>query len=621
MDNKKKILIVDDSDLIVMLLQETLENDGYETIRAVNGAEGIEMAYREIPDLIIMDVEMPVMKGYQASRLLKSRRGVQDIPIIMHTSNSEDRDRMWAYSSGADTYIVKDPDNLDILLKNINELIGQSKPDRNLIENDSKEIRQDTILEMLNSLYDQQLYNSTILNLLGEVGRSIGDLSETVEKIIGLINNICDSCIAVIMFPQKKLSNSFIYAGEDTYRSDVDKISPICLQDYIETFPDANPDNINTRMIGVDGRETFGDIRTDNKEISSYIHFPLYGNGGSPVGTIHLGSFINNYFSKHLSENIGIFARGAGIVLENALLFNQVSNMEMKIRNVFSKFVPSDIIDDMVEHQSQSSLLAGEKREVVVLFSDIRSFTTISENNKAEDVVAFLNEYFDIMVAPVTKYGGTVDKFIGDAVLALFGAPKSYEDNTLRAVKAAIEMVESLGKVQCADLRLPPAGLNMGIGIHVGELIVGNIGCKDKFDYTVIGDTVNLASRIEGLSKYYKQHIIVSDSVKKKISGDFYFRELDSVKVKGKSEATTLYTVSIENDADNKQLAGCRRNYSKALEMYKLKNWNTAIEYFSKTLEYWSDDYISGMYLERCRDFQINPPGEDWDGSEILDFK
>ena len=207
--------------------------------------------------------------------------------------------------------------------------------------------------------------------------------------------------------------------------------------------------------------------------------------------------------------------------------------MEMQIRNVFSKFVPSDIIDGMVENQANSSLLAGEKRVVAVLFSDIRSFTTLSEHNKAEDVVSFLNEYFDLMAIPVNKYGGTIDKFIGDAVLAIFGAPKSYEDNTLRAVKTAMEMIELLENYNPQQIKLPFPSLRIGIGVHVGELIVGNIGSKSKFDYTVIGDNVNLASRLEGLSKHYKQSIIVSEDVKKVIGDHYYFRELDSVQSKG----------------------------------------------------------------------------------------
>ena len=251
----KKILIVDDSELISMMLQEQLENEGYETVRAVNGAEGIEKVYTEKPDLIIIDVEMPVMKGYQASRLLKSRRDVKKIPIIMHTSCSEDRDKMWAYSSGADAYIVKDADNSDALLKKAEELITASTHDSEMITNAGNPVTQDNIIEILNNLYDYQLFNSTILNMLADVGRNIEDLDKTVENIMSLTANVCESAVVVLMVPMKKKIFCYMLILNDTHKSDVDRLIPLCLNDYCKLFSTAEAEDIEYKIFGIEERD------------------------------------------------------------------------------------------------------------------------------------------------------------------------------------------------------------------------------------------------------------------------------------------------------------------------------------------------------------------------------
>jgi adenylate cyclase len=612
-----KVLIVDDSDLVAGMLTSVLEENSFEVVRGKNGLEGVILAYREIPDVIILDVEMPVMQGYQASRLLRSRRGLKDIPIIMHTSLSEDRDRYWALNSGADAFVNKDFDNVDNLIEKVRELADHPPLNVEIIREDAANITENRVHEMLGELFDNQLFQSTILNMLGDVGRSIGSLTVTAYRVLQLVEKICHVDISLLSFMYNRTPQSFILPGMQTVKTDVDEFTKICLQDFSESFPEVDLSGVKEKVFDISEREDYEKIRIDDKNISSYTNFLLCGKGGAIIGTLHLGNFINNYFSAKILESLKTFADGAGIIIENSILFNMVSEMKDRIHSVFTKFVPQEIIDDLIDKKTVAEQLVGQKRRVVILFSDIRSFTKISENNTAEGVVSFLNQYFNIMVETIKEAGGTIDKFIGDAILAIFGAPKSYSDNEDRAVRAALAMVESLKKIETGDLVLPEGGFNIGIGIHSGDAIVGNIGSNDKLDYTVIGDTVNLASRLEGLTKHYGLKLIVSEEVRNRLEGDFFVRQIDTVKVKGKTKPTNLFSVEPDGSVYPEKFLAL---YQKAFKLYQMGNWTTAVEYFTKLQKAAPNDRVIQILLQRCGEFKEQPP-ENWDGALALQFK
>jgi class 3 adenylate cyclase/CheY-like chemotaxis protein len=616
----RKILIVDDSDLIAGVLTQHFSETGYEVVRASNGLEGVLAAYKEIPDLIVSDVEMPRLQGYQLSRLLKSKRGVRDIPIIMHTSLSDDKDRFWAMSSGVDAFITKDFDNLGKISLKVEELLKNGKPlNRKLIEEDGAAINEITAMEILGNLFDRELFRSTILNELAGVEKHIGSLSLSSLEVLRLLTKICDAHVGVLILSNGKQGLGYILPSDKVFKSEVKDFFDISLADFKEKSG-TSPEEINSVTFGIEGREDYEKIRIDKKRLSSYISFPLNGKGETVIGTLHIGNLSNNYFSEIISDSIAVFVRGAGTVLENAVLFNRITAMENKIRNVFSKFVPPEIIKELLEQkEGETEMKVGEKRNVAILFSDIRSFTVISENNSAEAIVSFLNSYFQQMVSIIKSCGGVIDKFIGDAILAIFGAPVSYEDNAERAVRAAVGMINKMAEIETGHLVLPPTGFKTGIGIHEGTVIVGNIGSQDKFDYTVIGDNVNLASRLEGLTKHYHRGVIISEVVSRKVGGIFPLREVDTVRVKGREEPTTLY--SIETESQGPLCEEAMQSYKKGLQMYKMSNWSTALEYFRKTLEYHPEDFLAQFYVERCTEFQAAPPPENWGGAVSLDFK
>jgi len=538
----------------------------------------------------------------------------------MHTSLSEDKDRFWAMSSGVEAYMTKDFDNLDRLGELVKELLAKARPlDRDVIRDDSAGINELNVVEHLGNLFDRELFRSTILNELANAEKYISSLPQSCLEVLNLLTRICEAHIGTLCLKFGKKSLIFHLPSSLIFQEDLGDFQAICLSDFREQSG-LEEEDLQQVVFGVEERSDFEKLRSDNRRLSSYALFPLRGKGEEIIGTLHVGNLSNNYFSELIRENIAVFAKGAGMVLENAVLFNRVRDMEQKIRNVFSKFVPPEIINEMLEQsEGNTEMRVGEKRTVAILFSDIRSFTVISENNSAEKIVAFLNTYFQQMVSLIKECGGVIDKFIGDAILAIFGAPVSYEDNAARAVRAAVAMINKLPAISVSGVTLPPGGFRIGIGIHEGSVIVGNIGSQDKFDYTVIGDNVNLASRLEGITKHYHRQIIISETVALKLGDEFSLREVDTVKVKGKEEATMLFSVNTALDVtlDTEM----EETYKKGLQLYKIGNWVTAGEYFRKVLEIFPDDFLSRMYTERCETFRNDPPAEDWGGAITLNFK
>jgi class 3 adenylate cyclase/CheY-like chemotaxis protein len=613
---RKKVLLVDDSDLVAMMVSEAFENAGLTVVRGKNGAEGIELAYSEIPDVIVLDVEMPLMQGYIASRLLKNQRGVRDIPIIMHTSLSEDKDKYWAMASGANEFVSKDFDNMDRLVNKVLSLAESSEPDSAVIREDAARMSRDRVFEMLGSVLDQQLFQSSITNSIGKIGRSMTSLSETSRQLLDLLGRVCDTHIAVLIVRYNRDAMAYELPVSGLDAKDENDFFSICLGDFYEKFPATDISGIQKTVFPAENpADTVS--AAQGKKISSYVSFTLFGRGDTAIGTLHVGNRTNEYFSERITSNIEMFVRNAGSVLDNSILYNQTCEMQQKIRSAFSKYVPREIIDDLIDDHQKGELAVGEKRVVTVLFCDMRKFTTISENNSAENVVLFLNRYFNVMVSIIKKHGGTIDKFIGDAILAMFGAPTSYEDNTPRAVRAAREMIDALPGIELNGLVLPPSGLRIGIGIHEGNAIVGNIGSQEKTEYTVIGDTVNLASRLEGLTKYYQEPVLVSETVMEHLNGEFKLREIDSVRVKGKEDGTKLFGFLAPDHAADEEFLDY---YAKGLAMYRMGNWSTALGYLEKALARQPGDRCAGLLLERCRRYQVNPP-DDWDGTESMDFK
>ncbi len=215
---------------------------------------------------------------------------------------------------------------------------------------------------------------------------------------------------------------------------------------------------------------------------------------------------------------------------------------QSKLKSVFAKYVAGDVLDEIIKNPGKV-ILGGEEKEITVLFSDIRGFTSMAEKIPAREVVAILNRYFDIMSKEILKHGGVIDKYIGDAIMAYWGAPLKDPEQADKALSASKSMLAELKKLN-EELRLSGADeINIGIGLYTGPAIVGNIGAENRFDYTAIGDTVNVAARLNGLSKEYKSMLIIGESTKNKLTKNTPLVELGSTKLRGRNEAINIYTI------------------------------------------------------------------------------
>ncbi len=284
-------------------------------------------------------------------------------------------------------------------------------------------------------------------------------------------------------------------------------------------------------------------------------------------------------------------------------------NREQKIRNIFQKYVPADVIDQFFA--DPEAALVGEDRVLAVLFSDIRSFTSISEKMMPNEVVESLNRYFDIMVNIIMNHRGIVDKYIGDAIMAFYGAPVKHRDEAEQSVVSALEMVEALGDFNAWQRERGRPDFRIGVGINYGVVTVGNIGSDRKMDYTVIGDMVNLASRLESLTKQYGAPIVVSESVQRYVEKTVRCRLLDRVIVKGKTQGAGIYTPGRNLNGDEEAAWDLHEDGTR---LYYDRSFAEAAVRFREVQRLLPNDVSSRRYLERCERYIKSPPDESWKG-------
>lgn len=290
-----------------------------------------------------------------------------------------------------------------------------------------------------------------------------------------------------------------------------------------------------------------------------------------------------------------------------------------QIRQTFSLYVPRSVVEEMLAHPERLRL-GGEKKELSVFFSDIRGFTTLSEKLPAEELVPQLNEYLTRMTQIVFDHQGTLDKYIGDAIMAIFGAPLTQEDHSYRACSTALDMEKTLKALQAEWQAQGKPILKIGIGINTGLMMVGNMGSEGRFDYTVLGDNVNLASRLEGLTKKYGVTIVLSESTWEAAGGRFVGRELDIVRVKGKQNPVAIFELMARAE-ESESYREPIEVYSKALHEFRLRNWQSSLELFKKVENWWPADAPSLLYQNRCLELLEKDPGPDWSFVTVLDSK
>jgi len=283
-----------------------------------------------------------------------------------------------------------------------------------------------------------------------------------------------------------------------------------------------------------------------------------------------------------------------------------------QLAKLFGQYIPPELVEEMDKDPGEVTL-AGESRELTVLFSDVRGFTSISENLSPEELTRLMNTFLTPMTRVIHQHRGTIDKYMGDAIMAFWGAPLDDSHHGKHAVFAAREMLQTMEELKSTFERegLPP--LEIGIGVNTGVMNVGNMGSEFRMAYTVMGDAVNLGSRLEGLTRTYGVSLIVSEMTRDAVP-EFEYREIDVVRVKGKDRPVAIYEPIAPVDEIDRQRRNDLKRYHVALAHYRKRDWDAAErEFFSLSREY-PDDPLCPMYLDRIMYFREHPPGAEWDG-------
>jgi adenylate cyclase len=301
------------------------------------------------------------------------------------------------------------------------------------------------------------------------------------------------------------------------------------------------------------------------------------------------------------------------------LMLEDVSN-EKRMKSTMSRYMDPRLADQLMAGGEDA--LGGKSATVTVLFSDVRSFTTITEELGAHGTVKLLNEYFTLMVECIQKQGGMLDKFIGDAIMAVFGLPLPHEDDEDRAVRATIQMINDLRVWNAERISNGKKPVDIGIGLNTDNVVSGNIGSPRRMDYTIIGDGVNLAARLESACKQYGARILISEMTYKRLRSSYRVREVDKVVVKGKTEAVSVFEVlDYHTDETFPNLPEVLDYYKNGLIYYRKQQWDKATKSFEEALRLNPQDKLSQAYKERVGYLEAHPPGDDWDGVWVMKSK
>lgn len=323
------------------------------------------------------------------------------------------------------------------------------------------------------------------------------------------------------------------------------------------------------------------------------------------------------YFFIHHKLVIAIVSPALAVVVgylsSTAYHFLQERQQNVLIKGMFSQYVSREIVNELLVNPDKLRL-GGERKNLSILFSDIAGFTTFAERKLPEELVSFINEFLNEMTEIILDNDGTLDKYLGDAVMAFWGAPIEVKEHSYKACLTALQMQKKLVEMREKWTASGETPIRIRIGINSGDVIVGNIGGEKRFDYTVLGDDVNLASRLEGANKEYGTNIMISGSTFENCKDKILVRELDVIRVKGKTEPTKVYElISVVGDKKAEEAIEKMDLYFQAIDLYRHKSFESAHDYFKRSYEKLGD-YPSKVYMQRCEFYIANPPEKDWDG-------
>ncbi|MDQ7834047.1 MAG: adenylate/guanylate cyclase domain-containing protein [Humidesulfovibrio sp.] len=393
---------------------------------------------------------------------------------------------------------------------------------------------------------------------------------------------------------------SAVYPGVETHATIVDNI---LTQDFI-SIPDYAPavELLCTILAGITITLLVAWAR------AVWLMLPL---AGMAFGMWEGSAYMMSSARVYISPLYAYIILAANFTLLTLLKFWREEKQKKFIHGAFSHYLAPAVIKQIYD-SPESLSLQGQEKEVTVMFSDVRGFTTMSEQLTPTQVTDLLHDYLTPMTRIITSNMGTLDKFIGDAIMAFWNAPIDVPDHQKKAMSSALQMLDHIHVLNEGFKEKFGLTIKIGVGLHCGRVRVGNMGSADLFDYTLIGDNVNLTSRLESLTKYYGQVLLVSQAMKEVCGEDYAYVEMDSVRVKGKHEPITIFT-AMTHEARAAKKADFDR-YEEALAMYKAMRFGEAAEVFAELKAKGFEEVLCSMYEERCNHLKEEPPGESWDG-------
>jgi adenylate cyclase len=291
-----------------------------------------------------------------------------------------------------------------------------------------------------------------------------------------------------------------------------------------------------------------------------------------------------------------------------------------KIRRTFSQYISPGVIELIEKDPHEYIRPGGEVKDLTVMFSDIRDFTTLSEGLTPDELVNLLNQYLSVMTDILFRHLGTLDKYIGDAIMAFWGSPYPQPDHALRGCRCAVEMIAGLEELNRKWAEQGRRQIAIGIGLNTGPVNVGNMGSDKRLAWTCMGDNVNLASRLEGMTKEYRNRVIISEFTQAQVSDQFVTREVDRIRVKGKKKPVVIYEL-LAPISERHTYEALLTKYNAALDVYRSQNWLEAVGAFGELLLAYPDDGPTQILLQRSVEFLEEAPEPDWDGVYVMKSK
>ncbi|MCK4541491.1 MAG: CHASE2 domain-containing protein [Spirochaetales bacterium] len=346
------------------------------------------------------------------------------------------------------------------------------------------------------------------------------------------------------------------------------------------------------------------------------------------VGVIYIGIILSaiigfflltGIYLNLLTPFLSVFFTTIVLFLLNFFVLEKEKSF---LRHAFSHYLSTDVINELISDPEKLNL-GGEKKYLTALFTDVRGFSTISEKLDPSDLVKLLNSYLTEMSNIILDLRGTIDKYEGDAIISFFGAPVEYQEHPEKACLAAVRMKKMERRLNEHFMKeeMSPTPLYTRIGINTGEMVVGNMGTPKKMDYTIMGNSVNLAARLEGVNKQYGTWILISEDTYKDAGADFTVRQLDRVRVVGIQKPVRLYELIDEKSCTEAKTMEALEMFHSALELFEQKEWAKAQKNFSTVLKIIPEDGPSNTYIQRCKDYKKKPPSDTWDGVFNLTIK